>query len=157
VDDLQDRLLRLLLFLEDHLRTRRQDTALSAGAVPPRFVLVSARLLLKLEAILGHLNETGLSTPTLNESIGNTTQYSRHLYGDAADVFIDLDQDGRLDDLNGDGVENLEDAQRLFDLVEEATVHEWYSPFIGGLGLYGPATHRGGFIHVDTRGFRVRW
>ena len=28
---------------------------------------------------------------------------------------------------------------------------------VGGLGIYGPAPHRGPFIHVDVRGEAARW
>ena len=41
--------------------------------------------------------------------------------------------------------------------VEDIILHSLTVPFVGGLGIYGPAPHRGPFVHVDTRGEPVRW
>lgn len=133
----------------------------------PQYVLVRARLLQRLERILAAVNDMGHSvstlhimsgyrTPFYNRSIGNTTDYSRHLYGDAADIFVDADGDNVMDDLDGDGRITERDAQLLAELVEEeATPAEDYIP--GGMGVYGPASHRGPFVHVDLRGYEARW
>lgn len=134
----------------------------------PKFALVHERLLLKLELLLEKMNDRGLEvntfavlsgyrTPHYNRAIGNSTRYSRHLYGDAADIYIDRDGDGRMDDLNGDGRETQADAEMMASVIEQSFDDIWYRPFIGGLGLYGPKPHRGPFIHVDTRGFKARW
>ncbi|NBC17592.1 MAG: hypothetical protein GVY18_09800, partial [Bacteroidetes bacterium] len=80
----------------------------------PQYLLLRERLLLKLEMILEEVNDRGVPAPTLhvmsgfrtphyNASIGNRTKYSRHLYGGAADIFVDVDADGAMDDLNDDG------------------------------------------------------
>lgn len=135
---------------------------------PPRYLLLRERLLLKLELILeqvrasGHPADTlfimsGYRTPWYNQSIGNKTRYSRHLYGGAADIFVDIDGDGMMDDLNKDGLSNRADAQWLADLIRDKTDRPWYRPFIGGLGVYAPAPHRGAFVHVDVRGYKARW
>ena len=50
---------------------------------------------------------SGYRTPYYNRSIGNETRYSRHLYGDAADIYVDEDGDGVMDDLDGDGRADL--------------------------------------------------
>ncbi len=134
----------------------------------PKYLVMSTRLLLKLEGLLQAAHEAGIPartftimsgyrTPFYNRSIGNTTSLSRHLFGDAADFFIDDDGDGQMDDLNGDGAITEADARVLANLVEAQAVADWYAPFVGGLGVYGPAPHRGPFIHVDTRGTAVRW
>ncbi len=134
----------------------------------PRYLALRERLVLKLEMILEEVNKLGVAAPTLhvmsafrtpyyNASIGNRTVYSRHLYGDAADIFVDTDGDGRMDDLDGDGRVTTEDARVLAALVDEQTGEAWYRPFLGGMGIYGPASHRGPFVHVDVRGQRVRW
>lgn len=134
----------------------------------PRYALVDTRLLLKLEYLLDRVRAEGLSvgtfailsgyrTPAYNAAIGNQTRYSRHLYGDAADIYVDEDGDGRMDDLDGDGAITKEDARRMAEIVERALGKPGGAPFVGGLGIYGPAPHRGPFIHVDTRGFRARW
>ena len=31
------------------------------------------------------------------------------------------------------------------------------SSFIGGIGIYGPTSAHGPFVHVDTRPWRARW
>lgn len=134
----------------------------------PQYLLVREQLLLKLEALLqevnarGHTAHTlhvmsGFRTPHYNRSIGNRTDYSRHLYGGAADVFVDTDGDNWMDDLDGDGVATRDDARILADIVDSLQDDDTLSPYVGGLGVYGPAPHRGPFIHVDARGYRARW
>lgn len=134
----------------------------------PQYLLIREQLLLKLEAILQAANArgyaastlhimSGFRTPHYNRSIGNRTDYSRHLYGGAADVFIDTDGDNWMDDLNGDGVATRDDARVLADIVESLRSDSASPDYVGGLGIYGPAPHRGPFIHVDARGYRARW
>lgn len=134
----------------------------------PKYLLLRERLLLKLEMILGEINEMGVSantlhvmsgfrTPFYNKMIGNTTIYSRHLYGGAADIFLDVDDDNYMDDLNGDGRVDVADAQMLAGIIKENIDKAWYQPFIGGLGIYGANSHHGPFIHVDARGYKARW
>jgi hypothetical protein len=133
-----------------------------------RFLVLSPALLAKLEAGLQKVNEaghraetfhvmSGYRTPAYNRAIGNTTVYSRHLYGDAADIYVDIDGNGHMDDLNGDGTVDSRDARVLFRIMGslEEEGHEHVTP--GGLGLYGPKPHRGPFVHVDTRGTPARW
>ncbi len=147
--------------------TLEQFVCKQAGAYP-KYVVLRERLLLKLELLLERINAKGYAaetfhvmsgyrTPSYNKAIGNV-KYSRHLYGDAADIFIDEQpRDGMMDDLNRDGVINAADADILCDTVEEMYGQAWYEPHIGGLGRYKKKPHRGPFVHVDTRGFRARW
>jgi Peptidase M15 len=134
----------------------------------PKYLVLRERLLLKLEMLLEEASRQGVPvtrfrimsgyrTPYYNRSIGNETRYSRHLYGDAADIYVDEDGDGVMDDLDGDGRADLEDARLLAGVVERLSRSSWYRPFEGGLGLYrGNRTH-GPFLHVDVRGHRARW
>lgn len=133
----------------------------------PQFMLVRTRLLERLERILAGVNEmghrvstlnimSGYRTPYYNRSIGNTTEYSRHLYGDAADIFVDANGDNEMDDLNGDGRVTEADARLLAKLVDDKASAE-RDQFPGGMGIYGPASHRGPFVHVDLRGYQARW
>ena len=133
----------------------------------PQYALVRPRLLRTLEALVdtvrarGHSVETlhvmsGYRTPYYNRAIGNTTEYSRHLYGDAADVFVDANGDGRMDDLTGDGRVSTADAAALARWIRTIPT-EGSSSFVGGLSAYGPAPHRGPFVHLDLRGVRARW
>lgn len=135
---------------------------------PPEFLLVEQRLLIKLEAILAEVQARGFKadtlhvmsgyrTPWYNRSIGNKTNYSRHLYGDAADIFVDADKDGMMDDLNGDGRITRADAEYLADLIQTTVDKSGDSSLVGGMGIYGPAPHRGPFVHVDVRGYKARW
>jgi hypothetical protein len=134
----------------------------------PRYMVLSERLLLKLERLLDEVNAAGIPastfflvsgyrTPHYNRAIGNKTTYSRHCYGDAADFFVDEDGDGVMDDLDGDGRVDLGDARVLQRIVDAAANQRSYGPFIGGLGLYPPNPVRGPFVHVDTRGYATRW
>ncbi len=133
-----------------------------------RFLLLSPELVNKLEAGLEALNRAGHSIPTFhvmsgyrtpayNRAIGNASVYSRHLYGDAADIFVDVDGDGYMDDLNGDGRRDTADARLLIGVFEGLAQNQGGAIVPGGLGLYGPKSHRGPFVHVDTRGTRARW
>jgi hypothetical protein len=133
----------------------------------PKYVVLSEKLLLKLELLLERANAAGVETPTFqvlsafrspwyNASIGRP-RYSRHIYGDAADIYVDNDADGRMDDLNADGRIDLADATVLHRLVEEMDGAASTAHLIGGLGQYPTTPNHGPFIHVDTREYRARW
>lgn len=134
----------------------------------PKYVALRARLLLKLELILQKVNEkgyhcgtfailSGYRTPYYNRRIGNV-KYSRHLWGGAADIFIDEDpKDDVMDDLNRDGQINWRDAAIVYDIIDDMYGTSFYQPFIGGLGRYRKTPAHGPFVHVDVRGFRARW
>ncbi len=134
----------------------------------PRYLALSEALLLKLEALLEEVKAEGIEaeslyvmsafrTPHYNRAIGNTTDASRHLWGDAADVFIDETGDGRMDDLTGDGRGGEADARVLYRLAERVENRGEAHVRPGGLSLYRANTVRGPFIHVDARGTAARW
>ena len=88
-----------------------------------KYVVLNERLLLTLEYILDRVNAAGYKattfhvlsgyrTPAYNLSLGNV-RYSLHQYGAAADIFIDENGDGVMDDLNKDGLCNIRDAEVL--------------------------------------------
>jgi hypothetical protein len=134
----------------------------------PKYLVLKERLLLKLELILEKTNEkgyhcrsfhimSGYRTPYYNKLIGNV-KYSRHLWGGAADVFIDENPgDGMMDDLNRDGHIDYRDAGILYDIIDQMHGRPWYEHFLGGLGRYKKTVDHGPFVHVDVRGFRARW
>ncbi len=134
----------------------------------PKYVVLRELLLLKLELLLQHVNAaghrcdtfhvmSGYRTPFYNKAIGNV-RYSRHVWGGAADIFIDdSPQDGMMDDLNRDGRIDVLDAGVLYDLVDELYGKAHFKPFVGGLGRYKKTSAHGPFVHVDVRGFRARW
>src|SRR5207237_8402060 len=80
---------------------------------------------------------------------------SRHQFGDAADVFIDQDGNGKMSDLNGDGRVNFADVKMILDAVER--VEASYPDLVGGTGLYADRGLSGPFAHIDVRGTRARW
>ncbi len=134
----------------------------------PKYLVLRPRLLLKLELIADELRKagrpvgkftimSGYRTPFYNAAIGNGA-YSRHVWGGAADIFIDENpKNGRMDDLNGDGRVDIKDAQWLWNFIDELSKSGKLGDLKGGLGLYGPNPVRGPFIHVDVRGFEARW
>jgi len=147
--------------------TLGQFVSKQAGGYP-KYVVLRAALLLKLEHILASLNAaghpvsgfvimSGYRTPFYNKAIGNV-EYSRHVYGGAADIYIDQDPaDGEMDDLNGDGRVDRADAVWLAGFIEDMSQDGLFGPRIGGLGIYDRTAAHGPFIHVDVRGFRARW
>ena len=134
----------------------------------PKYIFLRERLILKLENILERVNERGYTantfailsgyrTPYYNKAIGNV-KYSRHVYGGAADIFIDEDpKDEMMDDLNKDGRIDYRDAAIIYDIIDEMHGKSWYEPFVGGLARYRKTRSHGPFVHVDVRGFRARW
>jgi len=134
----------------------------------PTYLLLRPALLIKLEALLEAARArgwdadtfsvmSGFRTPHYNKQIGNKTTSSRHLYGGAADIFIDHDGDGRMDDLNGDGRIDKDDARALAALAEELAAAGGPDWPPGGIGIYGSNQVRGPFVHIDARGYRARW
>lgn len=134
----------------------------------PKYVVLRASLLLKLENILAALNGSGrrteglvimsgYRTPFYNRAIGNT-RYSRHVWGGAADIFVDdSPADGRMDDMNGDGRVDRGDAEWLAAFVDRMSKNGDFGPRVGGIGVYGSNSAHGPFVHVDVRGTRARW
>lgn len=134
----------------------------------PKLVVLRERLLRKLERTLqatnaaGHACESfsllsGYRTPWYNKAIGNS-KYSRHVWGDAADIFIDEHpRDGQMDDLNGDGRVDVHDAAVLYTIIDDLYENDGWAPFVGGLGQYRRTETHGPFVHLDARGYRRRW
>jgi hypothetical protein len=77
------------------------------------------------------------------------------MFGDAADIFIDRDGNGRMDDLDGNGRVDTRDARVILAAVDR--VEAQYPGLIGGAGIYAATAAHGPFIHIDTRGYRARW
>jgi uncharacterized protein YcbK (DUF882 family) len=100
---------------------------------------------------------SGFRTPQYNRrGLGRgRAEASRHQYGDAADVFVDNDRNGRMDDLNRDGRVDTRDARVLLQAVER--VEAEYPALTGGAGVYAATRAHGPFTHIDARGTRARW
>jgi uncharacterized protein YcbK (DUF882 family) len=126
-------------------------------------------LLDKLELVIADLNRNGVPVRNVEVMSGfRTPQYnakgvgkggrakdSRHQFGDAADVFVDNNFDGRMDDLNRDGRVNVKDTHVILSAVER--VERAHPDLIGGIGLYHSTSSHGPFAHIDTRGHKARW
>ncbi|MFP4199535.1 MAG: peptidase M15A [Halanaerobium sp.] len=134
----------------------------------PQFIAIQESLLLKLELFLAEVNKAGYQadtfgivsiyrTPDFNKELGNDTDFSRHIFGDAADIYIDNNGDDWMDDLNGDGESNKADADLLADLAIEFDQKEKFSDLQGGVCSYKGNGVRGSFIHIDARGFHTTW
>ena len=127
----------------------------------PRYVALNPRLLDKLELVIGKLSEwhgdstrlgvtvdvnSGYRSPAYNRTVPRSARDSRHQYGDAADVAIDA---------NGDGRVNLADT-KLVALAVEAVERD-HPELVGGMGIYTSARYRRPYVHIDARGQRARW
>ncbi|MGM0498616.1 MAG: peptidase M15A [Bacillota bacterium] len=134
----------------------------------PQYIVLKESLLLKLEYFLEEVNKAGYKadtfgivsvyrSPYFNKKLGNNTDLSRHLFGDAADIYIDNSGNEWMDDLNGDGKSNIYDSNILFDLAVKFDQKEEFSQLQGGLSSYKGNGVRGPFLHIDSRGFHVSW
>ncbi|HZI99208.1 MAG TPA: D-Ala-D-Ala carboxypeptidase family metallohydrolase [Gemmatimonadaceae bacterium] len=135
----------------------------------PKYIVIDMKLIDKLELILAELEKNGISsrgvrvmsgfrTPQYNRSGGDPrgrASLSRHMYGDASDIFIDNNGDGRMDDLNHDGRININDARVI--LAAANRVEAAHPSLIGGVGVYSGTSAHGPFTHIDTRGYPARW
>jgi len=117
----------------------------------PRYAVIKRPLVLMLENIVTLLNRKGIRastlsvlsgyrTPVYNAGLDNVA-YSRHIYGDAADIYVDADGDGFMDDLNGDGLVSVKDAQLLANLI--ATLPDAQQ---SGIGVYPATSNHGPFV-----------
>jgi hypothetical protein len=154
--------------VSEHFRLRDFLTH-DQESVWPKYLVLREDLVDKLELVIAQLEAdghpvahlsvmSGFRTPQYNATGGETggrASLSRHMYGDAADVFVDNDGDGRMDDLNGDGRVNHRDAQVILDAAER--VERAHPDVTGGVGVYRATSSHGPFAHVDVRGNRARW
>jgi hypothetical protein len=147
--------------LSDFLTHDQQD-------VWPKVLVLRVALLDKLELIGDELDRRGLPsslhvmsgfrTPQYNAQgvgPGGRARESRHMYGDAADVIVDANGDGVMDDLDGDGRVTIRDARVLYAVAEG--VEAQHPNLVGGLSAYPATSAHGPFVHVDARGVRARW
>lgn len=152
-------------FLSAHFRLK--DFLTRQQSEFPKFVIISPKLIYKLELIIRKLEEKGVKvenmavlsgyrTPSYNGSIGNGRN-SRHVYGDAADIFVDNNNDQRMDDINGDGKINIGDARFLSAIIDEIDKDPRYQWLSGGMGVYKNNGAHSEFVHTDTRGTIIRW
>jgi uncharacterized protein YcbK (DUF882 family) len=128
----------------------------------PRYTAVNPRLLDKLELVMAKIGSwrgvegsdlqlsvdvhSGFRPPTYNRLVKRAAKDSRHQYGDAADVAIDANGDGRFTAI---------DTKLVAQAVEE--VEQDYPDLAGGVGLYTSRRYNTPYVHIDARGKRARW
>jgi uncharacterized protein YcbK (DUF882 family) len=140
-----------------HLKLADFVTRDDQGDVWPKYVALNPRLLDKLELIFTDLGgkvrpdlavdvRSGFRSPSHNARVERAARDSRHQYGDAADLAIDADGDGRI---------TMTDELLVMLAVER--VEEKHPDLVGGLGLYTSRRFRNPYVHIDARGRRSRW
>jgi uncharacterized protein YcbK (DUF882 family) len=127
----------------------------------PRYAAVSPRLLDKLELVISEIMRwhgsaapsslalnvhSGFRSPEHNSRIRRAARDSQHQYGDAADLILDANGDGKLTSLDS----------RLVGLAVEI-VELKHPELVGGLGVYTSGHARTTYVHIDARGKRARW
>jgi hypothetical protein len=154
------------LWVSDHYRLRDFQCKLDGAA---KFLLLRTEALVKLEILQNELAKrhgldfskftimSGYRTPYYNARIGNETSYSRHLYGDAMDIYIDEDRNGKMDDVNRDGRVDAADARFILNVAESIDRSSEWGWLKGGAGVYHANRAHGPYIHVDARGYVARW
>jgi hypothetical protein len=154
------------LWVSDHYRLRDFQCKLDGAS---KYLVVRTEALLKLEILQHELEAqhglqfarftimSGYRTPYYNAKIGNETSNSRHLYGDAMDIYVDRDGNGKMDDVNRDGKVDSNDAKFLLQVAERIDNSKEWSWLKGGAGVYHANHAHGPYMHVDARGYVARW
>jgi uncharacterized protein YcbK (DUF882 family) len=156
------------MWVSEHIQLKDFITKGQEG-VWPKYVAMQPRELDKVELTIQELKRmghpvknifvvSGFRTPIYNVEGGDPTgraSLSRHMYGDAMDIVVDNDNNGRMDDLNGDGRVTVADARVIGEAANR--VEQAHPELVGGIGIYAPTGAHSGFVHIDTRGYRARW
>ncbi len=131
----------------------------------PKYTVLREELLVKLELLTDLVQSRGFKfdrftvfsgyRPPSHNCRVERGRNSAHIYGGAADFYVDGNNDGCMDDLNHDGQSNRKDSKLLAAWVDE--LEALHPELVGGVGWYGRTRSRGAFIHVDVRGMRSRW
>jgi hypothetical protein len=148
--------------ISKHLRVRDFITHDDQANVWPKYVVLSPRLLDKLELVFAELAKqrsesamsadmnldvhSGFRTPSHNKRLRRAARDSRHQYGDAADISVDANWNGRID---------RTDWRVLVSAVE--AVERSHPDLVGGLGIYNSRRVSSPYFHIDVRGKRSRW
>ena len=140
-----------------HLKLADFVTHDDQGDVWPKYVALNPRLLDKLELVFADLGgsvrpdfavdvHSGFRSPSHNARVPRAAGDSRHQYGDAADVTVDADGDGRI---------TMTDEMLVMLAVER--VEDKHPDLAGGLGMYVSRRYTTPYLHIDARGKRTRW
>ncbi len=127
----------------------------------PSYAAVNPKLLDKLELVIQEIARwhgdravadieidvhSGFRAPEHNRRIQRAVQDSQHQYGDAADVAIDANGDGKITAIDS----------RMVGLAVEI-VELKHPELVGGLGIYTSGHSSTNYVHIDVRGRRARW
>ncbi|MEJ7760327.1 MAG: D-Ala-D-Ala carboxypeptidase family metallohydrolase [Gemmatimonadaceae bacterium] len=127
----------------------------------PRYAAINPKLLDKIELVVSEITrwhgaggrtrlsidvKSGFRAPDHNARVKRAARDSQHQYGDAADVAIDA---------NGDGKYSAMDSRMIGLAVE--IVELKHPELVGGLGIYTSGHSRTTYVHIDARGKRARW
>ena len=145
------------LQVSKHLKLADFVTHDEQGDVWPKYVVLNRRLLDKLELVMTDLGanvrpemaidvHSGFRTPQHNARIPRAAEDSRHQYGDAADITIDADGDGKITQ-----------TDELLVMLSVERVEGLHPDLVGGLGLYMGKRFPVPYLHIDVRGKRTRW
>ena len=140
-----------------HLKLSDFVTHDDQGERWPKYVALNPRLLDKLELVFADLGSrvrpdmavavhSGFRTPSYNAHVPRAASDSRHQYGDAADIALDADGDGRI---------TLTDELLVMLAVER--VEDKHPELAGGLGMYISNRYPTPYLHIDARGKKTRW
>jgi uncharacterized protein YcbK (DUF882 family) len=154
--------------LSEHFRIRDFVTH-GQSDVWPKYVVIKLKLVDKLELVLADLRAhgnnsegvhvmSGFRTPQYNRGGGDPSgraALSRHMYGDAADIYISDSAGGQMRDLNHDGRVDIADARVILASVDRVELA--HPSLVGGCGVYAGNGAHGPFVHIDTRGYPARW
>jgi uncharacterized protein YcbK (DUF882 family) len=157
----------LELAISKHLKLSHFVTHDDQKHVWPKYVALNPRLLDKLELIFTELESkrvtvgietgaasqeleldvhSGFRTPSHNRNVRLAARDSRHQYGDAADVVVDANGNGRID---------WSDHRLVVAAVD--AVERSHPDLVGGLGVYTSRRYSRPYVHIDARGRRSRW
>ncbi len=154
-----------LLPLSTHLKIA--DFLCHVDGNYPQYMALDMELIEKLENLVatvqhvypGNLGITcisGFRTPEYNARIGNDTTESLHLYGRAADIWIErLPSNGLMDDLDRNKRVDIGDGEFLISIIRELESSGLVT--VGGASVYRWNRSHGPFIHIDVRGYSASW
>ncbi len=133
----------------------------------PQYMAFDLRLADKLEAVLAAVQEvypqasvihniSGFRTPAYNAAIGNDTRESLHLYGQAADIWIESwPPNNLMDDIDRNKRVDVYDGEYLVEIVRTLEVEG--KVVTGGASAYRWIPSHGPFVHIDIRGSVAVW
>jgi hypothetical protein len=131
------------------------------AGVWPSYAAVNPKLLDKLELVIQEIARwhgdkavadididvhSGFRAPEHNRRVRRAASDSQHQYGDAADVAIDANGDGKITAIDS----------RMVGLAVEI-VELKHPELVGGLGIYTTGHSSTNYVHIDVRGRRARW